>query len=113
MSVVYAEGPGARVMTFQKPVSRAAEKKASRRAQEKQLQLVRHVVLARDMWKCRHCRSGERIEVHHLKPRSMGGKHTPANLLCLCNICHAERHAYRLFIHGDDANKGVRFEVAK
>jgi 5-methylcytosine-specific restriction endonuclease McrA len=96
-----------------KQPSRAAEKKVRRRAVEKEWQSVRSQVLRRDRWKCRHCKSAERIEVHHLKPRSLGREDSTRNCLTLCAICHAERHAYRLFIRGDDANKGVRFEVLK
>ena len=61
----------------------------------------------------RHCKSAERIEVHHLKPRSLGREDSTKNCISLCGVCHAERHAYRLFIHGEDANKGVRFEAVK
>ena len=100
-------------LKFPKPSSRAADKKAKARATEREWQKVRLQVLRRDRWKCRYCKSAERIEVHHLKPRSLGREDTTANLLCLCAVHHAERHAYRLVIHGTDANKGVRFEVTR
>lgn len=98
---------------LQKPTSRAAEKKGKDRDIEKQWQAERTKVLKRDGWKCRHCKSAEKIEVHHLKPRSLGGPHENWNLVTLCAVCHAERHAYRLFITGTDANKGLKFEAAK
>jgi len=101
------------MLAFPKPQSRAAQKKAKDRDTEREWQTVRRQVLQRDGWKCRYCKSGERIEVHHLKPRSLGREDTTANLLCLCAVHHAERHAYRLNIIGNDADKGLRFEVVK
>ena len=98
---------------FKPGESRAAEKKAKSRDVEREWQKVRHAVLSRDGWKCRRCKSGERIEVHHLTPRSLGREDSTRNCLTLCGVCHAERHAYRLFIDGDDANKGVRFSTVK
>lgn len=101
------------MLAFPKPRSRAAEKKGRDRERDKQWRGVRHQVLTRDKWKCRHCRSAERIEVHHMKPRSLGREDSTRNCVTLCAVCHAERHAYRLFIHGEDANKPLRFEVLK
>lgn len=98
---------------FKKGESIAAERKKDKRAEEKAWQDVRLKVLQRDRWKCRHCKSAERIEVHHLRPRSLGREDSTKNCLSLCGVCHAERHAYRLFIHGDNADKGVRFEAVK
>lgn len=37
------------------------------------------------------CTSGE-ADVHHLIPRSAGGEDEPANLITLCDACHAARH---------------------
>lgn len=100
-------------LAFPKGESRAAQKKRTSRDTEREWQKVRHQVLQRDGWKCRYCKSGERIEVHHLKPRSLGREDTAQNLVTLCAVHHAERHAYRLNILGEDANKGLRFEVVK
>lgn len=100
-------------MRFPKPLSRAAVKKAENRDTEREWQKVRRLVLVRDGWKCRRCKSGDRIEVHHMTPRSLGREDSTRNCLVLCAVCHADRHAYRLVIHGADANNGIRFEVVR
>src|SRR5688572_14515430 len=56
---------------------------------------VREAVLARDQFTCREC--GEPfppkdLDVHHLVPRKQGGSDDPANLITLCDGCHAARH---------------------
>ncbi len=56
---------------------------------------VRAVVLARDARRCQDC--GELCDkgegdVHHLVPRASGGSDEPANLITLCDGCHAARH---------------------
>ena len=56
---------------------------------------VRAVVLARDAHQCRAC--GEKCsrgeaDVHHLIPRAAGGGNDPANLITLCDGCHAAHH---------------------
>jgi len=56
---------------------------------------VRAVVLARDNRRCKECgepcSEGE-ADVHHLVPRAAGGMDEPANLITLCDGCHAARH---------------------
>jgi len=56
---------------------------------------VRAVVLARDNRRCKQCgelcAEGE-ADVHHLVPRAAGGIDDPANLITLCDGCHATRH---------------------
>jgi 5-methylcytosine-specific restriction endonuclease McrA len=84
-----------------KPQSRAAEKK------------IRKQVLIRDHYRCRACGSQDHVDVHHLRFRSAGGSDSVNNCVALCRVDHAELHAYRLFILGDDANKRLRFERGK
>lgn len=38
-------------------------------------------------------------EVHHIRPRSLGGNHHPDNLLDLCCTCHRHVHAYPADAH--------------
>jgi len=56
---------------------------------------VRAVVLKRDGHACRACGKpcphGE-ADVHHLIPRAAGGVDDPANLITLCDGCHAAHH---------------------
>jgi 5-methylcytosine-specific restriction endonuclease McrA len=96
-----------------KPQSRAAQKKASDRTKERAWQTVRQTVLLRDHYRCRSCGTPEKVDVHHIRFRSMGGEDSPRNTCALCRVCHAEIHAYRLYAEGDDANKKLRFLRAK
>lgn len=63
--------------------------------QVEQWRAVRAVVLARDSRTCRACGeacSGGESDVHHLIPRAAGGTDDPANLITLCDGCHAAHH---------------------
>ncbi|MFL5561264.1 MAG: RecQ family ATP-dependent DNA helicase [Gemmatimonadaceae bacterium] len=64
-------------------------------AELEQWRAVRAVVLARDSNACRACgetcAQGE-ADVHHLIPRAAGGVDDPANLITLCDGCHAAHH---------------------
>ncbi|MCB9571570.1 MAG: HNH endonuclease [Kofleriaceae bacterium] len=75
---------------------------------------MRAAVIARDHARCRvpGCRSARWIEVHHVRPRAQGGRHTMDNLICLCGGHHDAVHVDRLriaraasgeivFTHGD------------
>ena len=56
---------------------------------------VRAIVLARDARCCRECGelcSAGEADVHHLIPRAAGGVDEPANLITLCDGCHAVHH---------------------
>lgn len=97
-------------MMFPKPQSRAFEKKTRARYVGKEQTAVLQQVRQRDRWRCRCCGSQKTVDVHHLRARSLGGGWTTQNLLCLCRIHHADRHAGRLYIHGLDANKSLLFE---
>jgi RecQ family ATP-dependent DNA helicase len=58
-------------------------------------QEIRAIVLDRDKNRCcgcgEACSRGE-ADVHHLVPRSHGGTDEPANLVTLCDGCHAAHH---------------------
>jgi 5-methylcytosine-specific restriction endonuclease McrA len=96
-----------------KPQSRAAQKKASDRTKEREWQKVRQAVLVRDRYRCRSCGTPEKVDVHHIRFRSMGGEDSTRNCAAMCRVCHAELHAYRLYAEGNDANKRLRFVRAK
>lgn len=56
--------------------------------------VVRQAVLGRDLWACSKCAVGQDLQIHHRKPRGMGGTrnpaiNSPANLIVLCAGCHA------------------------
>ena len=92
-----------------KPVSRAADRLERLKAEATTKRQADFAVKVRDKHSCRSCGNHRGVDVHHLKFRSQGGGHTLANLLCLCRVCHAEIHAYRLRIEGDNANQRLRF----
>lgn len=54
--------------------------------------VVRDVVLDRYHYRCavRACRSTHSLSVHHIIPRSAGGKDIQDNLILLCDDCHDE-----------------------
>ncbi|MBC8368052.1 HNH endonuclease, partial [bacterium] len=54
----------------------------------------RRAVLQRDGHRCQTqgCRSTSFLEVHHLKPRSLGGDNREDNLITLCASCHRHLH---------------------
>lgn len=43
-------------------------------------------------YRCQLCKRGGPLTVHHVKPKSKGGKHNQGNLRVLCDVCHAQRH---------------------
>jgi ATP-dependent DNA helicase RecQ len=56
---------------------------------------IRQLVLKRDGFRCRDCNrmcESPDADVHHLIPRSTGGKDEPGNLVTLCDGCHAVHH---------------------
>lgn len=79
----------------------AKYKRQAARDKLKAWHAVRKAVLARDAGTCRACRTKAGVDVHHLRFRSMGGDDTSRNLACLCRVCHAAVHAYRLALEGD------------
>lgn len=55
---------------------------------------VREYVLARDGYKCQHCKGKSKdaiLNVHHIESRKTGGN-SPSNLITLCETCHKEYH---------------------
>ena len=56
---------------------------------------IREAVLARDAETCQDCGTRfnrSELDVHHLVPRAQGGDDDAANLITLCDGCHAARH---------------------
>lgn len=59
---------------------------------------LRHEVLDRDGYKCSQDgatpeKDGVTLQIHHIKYVSQGGTNDIDNLVTLCHICHAGRHA--------------------
>jgi hypothetical protein len=55
---------------------------------------VRRVVLDRDGYQCRNCKSNEGLQVHHIVPLRSGGTNHWSNLVTLCVECHASLHPH-------------------
>lgn len=60
------------------------------------LAAFRAAVLARGRCEVEGCRRTKRLEAHHIKPRSRGGKHEAANGLALCSEHHRAIHDHSL-----------------
>jgi 5-methylcytosine-specific restriction endonuclease McrA len=73
---------------------------------------LRRTVLARDRHGCRvpGCRNTHFVDVHHLQPRSEGGKNTLENLITLCTAHHRATHRGELII--EPTAQGLSFQHA-
>ena len=82
---------------------RSSPAKDARRAQERRAQAGCYKdVDLRDRRACRLCGAfAAGHHHHHLRYRSLGGRHTPANVLLLCARCHRDVHAARVRLSGD------------
>ncbi|HVA08725.1 MAG TPA: DEAD/DEAH box helicase, partial [Acidimicrobiales bacterium] len=56
--------------------------------------VARRAALARDGFRCQKCGASNRseLDVHHRMPRSIKVDHSAANLVTLCDGCHASLH---------------------
>jgi 5-methylcytosine-specific restriction endonuclease McrA len=58
---------------------------------------LRKATLLRDDFRCQQCHvKNTRLEVHHIKPSSEGGKNTIKNLITLCSKCHSHIHSGKI-----------------
>lgn len=55
---------------------------------------LKRQVLSRDQHRCQApgCRNTRFLEVHHLRPRKLGGTNDLKNLITLCSQCHTHLH---------------------
>lgn len=66
-------------------------------------QSVREIVRERAGWRCEHCgRADVRLDLHHRRPRAMGGTSDPAanqpsNLVLLCRRSHEHFESERAY----------------
>ena len=60
---------------------------------------VRKQVLARDNYRCRRCGREDNLSLHHIIPRSQGGRHIAENLVTVCILpCHALLEDHRITV---------------
>jgi 5-methylcytosine-specific restriction endonuclease McrA len=53
-------------------------------------------VLERDGWRCQRCGRRDKLQIHHIIPRSRLGADAEENLITLCAQCHREVHLQAL-----------------
>ena len=53
---------------------------------------LRAFVLHRDGGRCQRCGGKDRLECHHVIPRTAGGLDAPSNCRTICEICHSQLH---------------------
>jgi 5-methylcytosine-specific restriction endonuclease McrA len=58
---------------------------------------LRTEVLKRDGWKCQYCGGSDRLQVHHMRSRSLLGNDIEENLITLCADCHSDIHRLALY----------------
>ena len=71
---------------------------------------TRRLVLARDHHRCTlpGCNSHKNLDIHHLRPRALGGSNEPANLITLCESHHIAHHDGYLLITGAYPHLDIR-----
>src|SRR5579872_895104 len=57
----------------------------------------RREVLKRDEYACVRCGSADRLQVHHIRKRSLGRDDRLSALETLCFSCHQREHSAKLF----------------
>lgn len=62
--------------------------------------IARHV-RSRARHRCQWCGRRTVLHVHHLRPVSRGGGHSPRNLVAICVACHEQ-------VHGRDLDRDGR-----
>ncbi|MEO8182799.1 MAG: HNH endonuclease, partial [Deltaproteobacteria bacterium] len=66
---------------------------------------LRRAVLLRDQRRCQvpGCTNTRWLDVHHLELRSEGGRHSLANLTCLCSTHHRASHRGKIALARSDS----------
>ena len=75
---------------------------------------IRKAVILRDGCKCKECgKTNCKLEVHHIKPKRLGGSNTLSNLITLCENCHQKtegveeqymKHYFDMLNNSDNKN---------
>jgi HNH endonuclease len=84
------------------PAAARADARPTPRARQSIPPALRRAVLARDQ-RCRvpGCSHATFVDVHHMQPRSEGGRNEAQNLLVLCSVHHRATHCGELLIERD------------
>jgi hypothetical protein len=86
---------------------------AGARAKQTVTPATRRSVLRRDHGRCvvPGCRNARFLDIHHVEPRSEGGRNEADNLITLCGAHHRAAHRGELVVAGE-VSAGVRFRRA-
>lgn len=99
--------------------ARVTDRKERRLAEEKHWREVCKLVEIRDGFNCRACGrkvtktltvQPDRLEHHHVRPRSLGGPDETANVCVICLECHSARHVTRALAIIGNADSTLTFE---
>lgn len=110
---------GARVIQPLLKVPRARERDQKDRDADRKWYDVCRQVERRDGFRCRCCkgkvvktmrRQGDRMEHHHVIPRSLGGPDEVWNIAITCLTCHDDRHVTRRLHITGNADEQLVFE---
>lgn len=86
---------------------------------DEQWRHVCRIVDKRDDYRCRACGrrvvqtlavQHNRLERHHVIPRSLSGENRTSNVCLLCLDCHTDRHVTRTLTITGNANQRLSFE---
>jgi 5-methylcytosine-specific restriction endonuclease McrA len=101
--VEMAECDGQHLPAPKHPTRKPAAPHVGARAKQTIPPALRRAVLHRDGHRCRvpGCKNATFLDLHHLQPRSDGGRHEAANLLTVCSAHHRALHRGRLRIEGN------------
>jgi len=83
-----------------KPSARLTDRVAYKKEREEKARVFRMAVWSRDKGRCRVCPKRS-CHLHHLLPRSRGGKWTTGNIVALCARCHQLAHSGMLYLSGN------------
>jgi len=74
---------------------------------------LRLATLLRDDFRCQQCRvKNTRLEAHHIKLTSEGGKDTINNLITLCSECHSKVHSGKIHLRKQGVS-GFKDKIAQ
>jgi 5-methylcytosine-specific restriction endonuclease McrA len=99
--------------------TRLSDRVAKRKKEEANWRQVCRLIEIRDGFFCRPCGrkvtktltvQPDRLEHHHVKPRSLGGKDEVSNVCIICLSCHTDRHVTRTLSIIGNADATLTFE---
>ena len=72
--------------------------------------ILKQDILNKTNGKCYLCGSNNDVDVHHILPRTMGGKDYKDNLVPLCKNCHLKAHNGSFGYGGINGDLSIKFK---